>query len=191
MPGKSKAGADRLSRGAIVQAALRLLDQHGMQGLSLTRIADEFGVQPPALYWHIRNRQELFALMADELLFEALADAGPDTVGEAFLVAFGRASARMQVSRRGAAQLLATSPPTDKGRACVEGEIIGRLARGDITRPSEAVMAVFAFTLGWSLLTSHPPMKAHLLSGMKLDETFEAGLLAIAAGFRQQAGTHD
>lgn len=185
MPRSSKhhPQSEVFDRDSIVRTGLRLLDEVGLDKLSLRRIADEFGVQTPALYWHIRNREELFGLMADEMLREALATIDPRVVGRDFLIAFGRAVTQIQAKRRDAARLLAASPPTDVGKSLVESEVIVRLARGGVVNASDAAMAIFSFTLGWSLLTSHPPMKEHLVSGMDLRTTFEACLTGIAAGF--------
>ncbi|GGU87726.1 TetR family transcriptional regulator [Streptomyces albospinus] len=47
--------------------ALRLLNEVGLDGLTLRRIAKELNVQAPALYWHFRNKQELLDEMATEM----------------------------------------------------------------------------------------------------------------------------
>ena len=41
-----------LTRQTIIQTALGLLDQVGLEGLTVRRLAAELGVQSPALYWH-------------------------------------------------------------------------------------------------------------------------------------------
>ncbi|MEU3353274.1 TetR/AcrR family transcriptional regulator C-terminal domain-containing protein [Streptomyces sp. NPDC037389] len=47
--------------------ALRLLNEVGLEGLTLRRIAKELDVQAPALYWHFKNKQELLDEMATEM----------------------------------------------------------------------------------------------------------------------------
>ena len=44
---------------AIVQAALDLLDETGMDGLTVRALASRLGVQAPALYWHVPSKQAL------------------------------------------------------------------------------------------------------------------------------------
>jgi AcrR family transcriptional regulator len=56
-----------LSKAAIVQAALDLLDETGMDGLTVRALASRLGVQAPALYWHVRNKQALLDEMATEI----------------------------------------------------------------------------------------------------------------------------
>ncbi|WP_336205269.1 TetR/AcrR family transcriptional regulator C-terminal domain-containing protein [Nonomuraea sp. LPB2021202275-12-8] len=56
-----------LSRQLLIDTALRLLDEVGLEGLTVRRLAAELGVQSPALYWHIRTKQELIDGMADAI----------------------------------------------------------------------------------------------------------------------------
>src|SRR5580693_1240709 len=53
-----------LTKAGIVQAALGLLDDAGMDGLTVRALAARLGVQAPALYWHVRNKQALLDEMA-------------------------------------------------------------------------------------------------------------------------------
>ena len=56
-----------LTKAAIVQAALDLLDETGMDGLTVRALASRLGVQAPALYWHVRNKQALLDEMATRI----------------------------------------------------------------------------------------------------------------------------
>jgi TetR/AcrR family transcriptional regulator, tetracycline repressor protein len=53
-----------LTKTAIVQAALDLLDEAGMDGLTVRALASRLGVQAPALYWHVGGKQALLDEMA-------------------------------------------------------------------------------------------------------------------------------
>jgi TetR/AcrR family transcriptional regulator, tetracycline repressor protein len=68
-----------VTRQSVVDAGLRLLDAHGLAGVSLRRIARELGVQAPTLYWHVSNKRHLLDLMAERLIAEVRSDepAGP------------------------------------------------------------------------------------------------------------------
>jgi TetR/AcrR family tetracycline transcriptional repressor len=59
-----------LSRDAIVEAALRVLDAEGLDGTSMRRVADELGTVPSAIYWHVRNKGELLQLVFDRVVAE-------------------------------------------------------------------------------------------------------------------------
>lgn len=56
-----------LSKTAIVRAALELLDEAGMDGLTVRALAARLGVQAPALYWHVRGKQALLDEMATQI----------------------------------------------------------------------------------------------------------------------------
>lgn len=59
-----------LTREAIVEAAVRVLDREGMDGLSMRRVADELGTGAASLYWHVRNKGELLQLLTERIAAE-------------------------------------------------------------------------------------------------------------------------
>lgn len=63
-----------LDRERVTMEALALLDDVGLAGLSLRRLADRLGVKAPALYWHFRDKQELLDEMATAMMREMLAE---------------------------------------------------------------------------------------------------------------------
>lgn len=71
-----------LTRDLLVDAALRLLDEVGLERFTVRRLADELGVQSPALYWHVRTKRELLDAMADRIIRDA--GMGPPRAGESW-----------------------------------------------------------------------------------------------------------
>lgn len=65
-----------LDRERIVDEALRLVDDEGLDALSLRSLATRLGVQAPTLYWHVRNKSELLNALADAIMDDAIASAG-------------------------------------------------------------------------------------------------------------------
>lgn len=55
----------------IARTGLRLLNDVGLDGLTMRLLAKELGVQAPTLYWHVKNKQELLDLMAGLITAEA------------------------------------------------------------------------------------------------------------------------
>jgi TetR/AcrR family transcriptional regulator, tetracycline repressor protein len=51
----------------IVRAALALLDEVGLDELTMRRLAQRLGVKAASLYRHIRNKDELLVLLGDEI----------------------------------------------------------------------------------------------------------------------------
>src|SRR5262245_34717936 len=71
-----------LDRETVVRTALRLLNEGGLEGLTLRKIATELGVQAPALYWHFKNKQELLDEMATTVFADTVAESEqPSTNG--------------------------------------------------------------------------------------------------------------
>jgi len=66
----------RLDKKQVVETALRLLNEAGLDGLTLRAIAKELNVQAPALYWHFKNKQELLDEMATEMYRRMVEDPG-------------------------------------------------------------------------------------------------------------------
>ncbi len=58
---------DTLTRAEIVRAAIKLLDAEGLEGLSMRRLGARLDSAATAVYWHIKSRDELLALAADEV----------------------------------------------------------------------------------------------------------------------------
>ncbi|MEU9189970.1 TetR/AcrR family transcriptional regulator [Streptomyces sp. NPDC048484] len=56
-----------LDRKRVADTALRLLNEVGLDGLSLRVIAKELDVKAPALYWHFKDKQALLDEMATEM----------------------------------------------------------------------------------------------------------------------------
>jgi TetR/AcrR family tetracycline transcriptional repressor len=56
-----------LDQRQIVQAALSLLDEAGFDGLTMRSLAQKLGIKAASLYWHVRNKQELLSLLAEEI----------------------------------------------------------------------------------------------------------------------------
>lgn len=54
-----------LSRAVIVDRALDIADTEGSAAITIRRLAQEFGVTPMALYWHVKNKDELLDAMGD------------------------------------------------------------------------------------------------------------------------------
>src|SRR5713226_2510537 len=57
-----------LTRERLVEAALALVNEEGLEGLSMRALADRLEVKASSLYWHVRDRRELLDLLAEEIL---------------------------------------------------------------------------------------------------------------------------
>jgi AcrR family transcriptional regulator len=60
----------QLDRERIVAAALQIVDAEGVAALSVRRLADDLGVTPMSLYWHVADKAELLELVGHAVLAE-------------------------------------------------------------------------------------------------------------------------
>jgi TetR/AcrR family transcriptional regulator, tetracycline repressor protein len=67
-----------LDRERVADTALRLLNEVGLEGLSLRVIARELDVKAPALYWHFKDKQALLDEMATLMYRRMVAGAALD-----------------------------------------------------------------------------------------------------------------
>lgn len=57
-----------LDRKLIVRQAFAVLNEAGLEGLTLRKLASRLKVQAPALYWHFKSKRDLLDEMATEVL---------------------------------------------------------------------------------------------------------------------------
>ncbi len=142
-----------LTKKDIAQAGLKLLNQVGLEGLTVRAIADELGVKAPALYWHLKNKQALLDEVATEM-FLTIPPLPPATAGERWtdrLLRQARDLRRMMLSYRDGAKVFSGTFFTD---APLPGEsAIEEIVAAGYT-PAQAVRVlstVFSYTVGFTI----------------------------------------
>jgi TetR/AcrR family tetracycline transcriptional repressor len=101
----SRAERKPLTRDAIVDAALVLLERDGLQGVSMRKLAQELDAGAASLYWHVGDKEELLSLMLDRIVGESeVIEPDPDNWQEQVKEML-RGMRRLMLKRRDAAQL--------------------------------------------------------------------------------------
>lgn len=67
-----------IERAQVVRAALEILDEHGLDGLTMRAVARRLGVQQNTVYWHVESKQTLLEEMADAIVAGVLDAPLPD-----------------------------------------------------------------------------------------------------------------
>lgn len=60
-----------VTRDDVIQTAIQLLQEVGLDGLTLRRLATELGISAPTLYWHVKDKRELLDLMSEAMVQKA------------------------------------------------------------------------------------------------------------------------
>src|SRR5712691_11074717 len=68
MPPEAEERTPGLSRAGLVSAGLSLVQEAGLDALSMRALADRLDVKAASLYWHVRDRRELVELLAESIL---------------------------------------------------------------------------------------------------------------------------
>ncbi|MCC6176634.1 MAG: substrate-binding domain-containing protein [Chloroflexi bacterium] len=108
-----------LDRERVVRTALQLLNDVGLERLTLRLLAARLDVRAPTLYWHVKNKQDLLDEMAAMMLADLLTDlsaAGrlpPDTPWQDWLVKVCLALRRLLLGYRDGAKLFSSARQTD------------------------------------------------------------------------------
>lgn len=63
-----KKDAEPLARERIVGAAIKIIDDEGIDALSMRRLGSELGVNPMAAYYHVRNKAALYDLVLEAVM---------------------------------------------------------------------------------------------------------------------------
>lgn len=72
-----------ISRSNAAEAALEVIDEHGLEALSLGLVAKKLGVRPPSLYHHFKDKSELLQEVARIMLVRiTLMDSGDESYEE-------------------------------------------------------------------------------------------------------------
>jgi AcrR family transcriptional regulator len=68
--GRPRTGEEPLTRERILSTALSMVDEEGIEALSMRRLARELGVDPMAIYHHLPNKRALLSGLIEEVLSE-------------------------------------------------------------------------------------------------------------------------
>lgn len=181
----------RLTRQKVVEVALRLLDEVGLDGLSTRRLATELNVRSPALYWHFRGKQELLDEMAATLLLDA--GMGGPRDGEpwrGWLTRRAHAYRRSLLAHRDGARLMIGADPGPSVVEQLDGELAALVALGfPAPLALRAISTVSHYTTGFVLQeqagrggTLPAPERIPILLAAVEEDPFEGGLTLILDG---------
>jgi AcrR family transcriptional regulator len=113
-----------ITREQVVRVALALLDEVGLGGLTMRRLAERLGIRAASLYNHVPDKLTLLALLGDTICGE-IPPPDPRQPWRTQLEALAAAYRRVLLAHRDAAQVLLAAPPVGPRRL----ELIERTLR--------------------------------------------------------------
>jgi TetR/AcrR family tetracycline transcriptional repressor len=119
---KEGRGSTGLSRARLVSEALGLVQEEGLEALSMRGLADRLNVKAASLYWHVRDRRELLELLAEAIL-DGVAAPRAKEWREAILITAAALRAAI-ASQQDAGRILLEVPEAIK-----KSDIFGRVKR--------------------------------------------------------------
>lgn len=186
----------KINRQRVVEEALGLLDEVGLDSFSTRRLAQRLGVEQPTLYWHFKRKEDLLTAMAEAALAPqgdaALPEPGDDW--QEWFHENYRAFRRALLQHRDGARLHAGTFPSNEGLDRLRHKFAFLTDCGLPERDAQtAMLAASRFTLGSALeeqseAGSTPPAD---LPPMNHAQAFEAGLRLLVAGLADGAARRE
>ena len=203
-PGKAAGSGKNVDVPLILDAAAGMLEDAGISGFSMRRLADRLGVAVTSIYWHVGGRDKLFDRLVDRLTDEMSNLPADGDTPVACIAELARAQYRVLIDRQ---HLLAVAQARCRARSLfqpVQQNLAAKLAELGITGDHAALAlrsieihvissALMQFSVirsdkhegeGASLWGDHWPDReliAALRSPTDYDAVFEYGLSALLA----------
>lgn len=141
-----------LDRQRIVAEALALLDDEGLDGVTLRKLAVRLDVRQPSLYWHLPNKAALVTAIAEAILGQEFGELEPPAPGERWqdwLTVLAERLRRALLAHPDGARVLSASQLSVKMADISEQAMSALVAQGiPLHRARVIVLTVERFTVG-------------------------------------------
>ncbi|MFK3980843.1 TetR/AcrR family transcriptional regulator C-terminal domain-containing protein [Micromonospora sp. NPDC050397] len=137
------------TRGEVVSAALQILDERGLDGLTMRAVAERLGVQHNTVRWHAASKGRLLELASDELLAHCADEPLPRPWDERIWELSQRLRAALLSRRDGARMITVACGPDPHSLRYAEAVVSTLIGAGfDGRTASWAHWTIFYLTLG-------------------------------------------
>lgn len=175
-----------LTRERLVEAALELINEEGLEGLSMRALADKLEVKASSLYWHVRDRSELLDLLAESIL-EGVARPRHRSTWREAVMASGDALRRRVSAQKDASRILLAVPGALE-RSDTFGDIKAQLGTAGLQAAEAEDLALLAMTYviaGRTPTSQAPPVR------LSSDEPASIAIDSGSRGVLLRAGSPD
>jgi AcrR family transcriptional regulator len=173
---KKRTARQPLTREAIVDAAVRILDGEGADALTVRRLGKELDTGAATLYWHISGKDELCELVYDRLMGEVELPEPDPSRWEEQIKEFARQGYRVMLSHNDAVKLSIGKVPAGPNMLRMIEWLLGVLRGAGVP---DHVAAYFGDLLG------------RYIDASVLEDTGPSGPVAETAGLRDPTDSGD
>lgn len=152
----------RLSRDAVLSAALTVIDEAGLEACTMRAVAAELGVEAMSLYWHVPGKDALLDGVVERVLDEVAAEHRPVGDWREGLAAFATTFRAVILRHPGVASLLAARPLGAYATASqLTEQGVARLEAAGFDRPTaiRAARTVARYVVGFTLAEAARPLE--------------------------------
>lgn len=187
--GRPRKNENALDIDRIVEAAWKVVDREGAAALSTRKVAAELDVQGPALYWHVKSKQDLMSLMIEHAIRRSTQTPPATLPWWEWLRAYAREQRRILLRHRDSGQIASIAPPTDHMRTEIIPQALAPMLRAGVPRSAAAaaIGAIAGFVLGTIIYEQSEEARKLAASFSAPEQTFELGLEFFISGLRQRA----
>ncbi|HUA47287.1 MAG TPA: TetR/AcrR family transcriptional regulator [Solirubrobacteraceae bacterium] len=162
-----RATVPKLTRQEIVAAAIEIADRHGLDAVSMRRVASAIGSGTMSLYRHVSSRDELLDAMLDAVYSELRLADGAAKGWRRRIEHVARAQRRMLRAHPWVASLVGSRPPLLPGFLRLFQASLGALLDSglNVTEAAGVSSTINAFVIGHALL-EHAEHEARRRTGL-------------------------
>jgi len=144
----------KVNRDMVIRAGLKILNEVGLEQLTLRLLGRELKVQAATLYWHFKSKEELIDAMATTVLAEGAAQLIPAKDSPDWRVwagSFGTGLRKTLLAYRDGARMVAGTRLTDTGHMKTAERIAAKLIESGFTIRQTVVLlsTIYNYTLSF------------------------------------------
>lgn len=176
-------GRLRLTRAAVVDEAIRLLGEEGLDGVSLRGLAARLGISAPSLYWHFPDKAALLGAVMEQIFLGAVDGLPECRRWQQWMRAFAAVLWQTQEGVRDFGRLLLATPMDEAQIERIEKHLAIRLANVDIPVADALRLqgSVQVLVTGWFIF-GHTPFSPALSGRLDFRERMEHDLALLLEG---------
>ena len=149
---EAEPASPQVTRDGVVRRALEVLDEDGFDGLTMRRLAEKLGIKAASLYNHVKDKDELLALMANAICAE-IPDLDHTRPWREQAERMALQVRTVLMAHRDGARVLAATPPVGPHRLRLIEQLLHALVGAGLSRARvvDAAFVMNSYVVGFVL----------------------------------------